>query len=123
MKQGKVWGSTTELFTKNNVSIHRIEIKQNSCCSKHYHKHKHNIFFVEKGRILVRHWQNDYDLIDETILKEQEMCSIPPGHYHQFVGLENSIVYEIYYVKLIDSDIIRENCGSNTYEIRSNSQQ
>jgi mannose-6-phosphate isomerase-like protein (cupin superfamily) len=121
MKQGKVWGSTLELFTKNNVSIHRIEINKNSCCSKHYHKHKHNIFFVEKGKLLIKHWQNDYDLIDETILVDGEMCSIPPMHYHQFIALEDTIAYEIYYVELEDKDITRENCGSNAYEIHSNS--
>ena len=123
MKKGKIWGTSKEIFTKNNVSIHRIEIKKDSCCSKHYHKYKNNIFFVEKGKILVRHWQNDYDLIDETILAEGEICNIPPCHYHQFIGLDDSIVYEIYYVELLDNDIFRENCGSNKYEIYSNSKQ
>ena len=122
MKTGKIWGSTKEVLNKNNVSIHRIEITKGSSCSKHYHDHKYNVFFVEKGKLLIRHWQNDYDLIDETVLLPGESCNIPPKHYHQFIGLEDSIAYEIYYVELDDKDIYRENCGSAKHEIYSSSQ-
>jgi len=111
-KSGKIWGSTQELFHKNNVEIHRIEIQKNTRCSKHKHEHKYNIFFVESGKILVKEWKNDYNLVDETILTTGEMCSIKPGNFHEFHGLEDSIVYEIYYVELNTQDIIRENIGS-----------
>lgn len=110
-KQGKIWGTTSELFTKNNVSIHRIEINKDSCCSKHYHNHKHNIFYVEQGKIKIQEWKNDYNLMDETTLRSGEMCIVPPKNYHRFIGLEDSIVYEIYYVELNNSDIIREDTG------------
>lgn len=111
-KSGKIWGMTQELFTKNNVSIHRIVIQQNTRCSKHKHDHKHNLFYVESGQILIKEWKNEYDLIDETILRAGDMCDIKPGNYHEFQGLEDSVVYEIYYVELLDNDIIRENIGS-----------
>jgi mannose-6-phosphate isomerase-like protein (cupin superfamily) len=110
-KQGKIWGYTQELFTKNNVSIHRIKINKDSCCSKHYHQHKHNIFYVESGKILVKEWKREYDLLDETVLEAGQMCSVPPMNYHKFVGLEDSVVYEIYYVDLDNTDIIREDVG------------
>lgn len=110
-KYGKIWGETCELFTRNNVSIHRILINKGSCCSKHYHDHKHNIFYVESGKIKIQEWKNDYHLLDETILSKGEICSVPPKHYHRFIGLEDSIVYEIYYVELDNNDIIREDVG------------
>lgn len=112
-KQGKVWGFTQEIFNKNNVSISRIFIKKNSYCSKHYHQYKTNIFWVESGKILVEEWKKDYDLVDKTILYNNELCSIPPNTYHKFTGLEDSVVYEIYYVELIDNDIFREDVGGN----------
>lgn len=115
-KQGKIWGETCEIFTRNNVSIHRITINKGACCSKHYHDHKHNIFYVESGKILVQEWKNEYNLLDETTLKSGEMCSVPPKNFHMFVGLEDSIVYEIYYVELNSNDIIRENTGKKTCE-------
>jgi len=110
-KQGKIWGYTQELLTQNNVSIHRININKDSCCSKHYHQHKHNIFYVESGKILVQEWKREYDLLDETVLEAGQMCSVPPMNYHKFVGLEDSVVYEIYYVDLNNDDIIREDVG------------
>lgn len=112
LKQGKVWGNTIEIFNKNNVSINRICINKNACCSKHYHEHKHNIFYVESGKILIQEWKTDYNLIDETVISSGEMCCVPPKNYHKFIGLEDSVVYEIYYVILNDSDIVRENTGS-----------
>lgn len=110
-KQGKIWGNTREIFTRNNVSIHRIEIKKDSCCSKHYHQHKHNIFYVESGKILIQEWKTEYDLVDETILEFGETCSVAPMNNHRFVGLEDSVVYEIYFIELDNNDIIREDTG------------
>jgi len=111
MKNGKIWGETQEIFNDNNVCIHRIIINKDSYCSKHYHEFKYNLFFVEKGKLLIKHWQNDYDLVDITILNSKESCVIPPKHLHQFVALEDTIAYEIYYVKLKDDDIYRQTCG------------
>lgn len=111
MKQGKVWGETEEIFNRNNVSINRIEAKKEHCCSKHYHQNKYNIFYVESGKLLIEDWQKDYDLVDKTILKAGESCEIPPGHYHRFTALEDTIAFEIYYVLLDSRDIHREDCG------------
>jgi len=116
-KQGKIWGFTQEIFNKNNVSINRIYIKKNSCCSKHYHDYKTNIFWVESGSVCIEEWKKEYDLVDKTILNPGECCSIPPKTYHRFNGLEDSVVYEIYYVELMDNDIIRENTGSDEIKI------
>jgi len=111
MIQGKVWGQTENIFAANNVSIHRIVATKGSCCSKHKHDSKYNIFYVEKGKLLIYDWQLDYSLVDETILEAGKQCSIPPKHYHKFVALEDTIAYEIYYVTLQENDIQREDCG------------
>ena len=122
MKNGKIWGETQKIFDLNNISIHRIVIKKNACCSTHHHEHKYNMFFVESGKLLIKHWQNDYDLVDDTILHAGESCEIPPQHLHQFVALEDTVAYEIYYVLLDDKDIIRKDCGNNNYETYLNRQ-
>lgn len=110
-KQGKVWGFTQEIFNRNNVSLNRISIKKGGYCSKHYHEYKSNIFFVESGSILVEEWKKDYNLIDKTILNSGESSLIAPKTFHKFTGLEDSIVYEIYYVELFENDIVREDTG------------
>lgn len=111
MKSGKVWGETAMIFGKNNVSIHRIETKEDSWCSTHKHEHKYNMFFVESGSIEVHVWKNDYDLVDVTVLRVGEMTTVKPGEFHKFVSTENSVVYEIYWTELDENDIVRKDSG------------
>jgi mannose-6-phosphate isomerase-like protein (cupin superfamily) len=111
MISGKVWGDTECIFDINNVSIHRITVKSGGVCSKHYHLHKYNQFFVEQGKLKILVWQKDYDLVDETILYAGQSTEVKPGLFHQFIALEDTVAYEIYYVRLENSDIIRSNCG------------
>jgi hypothetical protein len=80
-------------------------------CSKHFHRHKYNLFFVVSGKLKIVTWKNDYDLVDETILGPYERTIIKPGEYHRFIALEDSYVIEKYWVQLSLSDIEREDCG------------
>lgn len=114
IKQGKVWGNTQSILLKNNVEIHRIEIDAGGYCSKHKHEHKYNAFFIEKGKLKITIWKNDYDLIDETILSDQELSIVSPQEYHMFHAIEDTIAYEIYWTEISSSDIIRENHGGNS---------
>lgn len=109
--QGKIWGKTQEIFHFNNVEIHRIEAKANSFCSKHKHNHKHNMFFVESGVLMIDIWKNDYDLLDKTTLTKGESTVVKPGEYHRFTAIEDTIAYEIYWTELLSDDITRKDCG------------
>lgn len=109
--QGKIWGVTQKLFLQNNVEIHRIEVKSGGYCSKHKHNHKYNAFFVERGKLKITIWKNDYDLEDETIISDLQMSIIKPQEYHMFHAIEDTIAYEIYWTTLYPEDIVRENCG------------
>ena len=115
IKSGKVWGETVHFFGKNNVSIHRIKVKPGGFCSKHCHKYKFNLFYIESGSLIVKVWKNDYDLVDITKLKEQQQMIMPPGEFHQFINESKDycIVYEIYWTELDESDIIRDSVGGN----------
>lgn len=109
--QGKIWGQTQLLFLKNNVEINRIVVKKGGFCSKHKHNYKFNAFLVESGKLKIRIWKNDYDLVDETILLNQELTIVKPQEYHMFEAIEDTVAYEIYWVELISNDIDRSNCG------------
>lgn len=111
MIQGKIWGITQCLFKVNNVEIHRISINKDGFCSKHKHLHKYNAFFVESGSIKIEVWKGEYDLVDITELSAGDMTVVDPGEYHKFTGLEDSVVYEIYWVALDSRDIQREVIG------------
>jgi mannose-6-phosphate isomerase-like protein (cupin superfamily) len=115
-KQGKVWGETSCLFFKNNIEIHRLESKAGSCCSKHKHEHKFNMFYVESGHLTVDVWKNDYDLVDRTMLNPGDSMIVKPGEYHQFISESDCVVYEIYWTELNQGDIVRESCGKDKYD-------
>ncbi len=111
MKAGKIWG-TTEMVEANGVlEFHRIEMEKGGVCSKHLHEFKWNGFYVEKGRMLVRVWQNDQGLIDETILEAGQYTKVKPGVYHQFECLESGVAFELYWAEFNHNDIHRESVG------------
>lgn len=111
--QGKVWGTTSPIFCKNNVEIHRIEGRKGGYCSYHLHKSKFNRFFVESGVIRVT-IQRDYGsgiLEDVTVVGPQQQITVPPGFYHRFEVIEDCVAYEIYWVELDPDDIERLTVG------------
>lgn len=116
MKFGKIWGNTELIHKCESLEFHRIEAKKGGTSSKHLHKFKCNGFFVESGRIIIRVWKNNYDLVDETILGKGQWSVVEPTEYHQFEALENSVFFELYWTMPISDDIIREDHGF----IRSN---
>ena len=112
MKAGKVWG-LTELVEANGVlEFHRIEIKAGGVCSKHRHKYKWNGFFVESGELEVHVWKNNYDLVDVTTLGAGEFTKVPPGEYHQFRAVLDTVAFELYWAEFDHNDIERETVGS-----------
>ena len=111
MKAGKIWGET-EMIHKNGVlEFHKIKFKKGFKCSEHLHKFKWNGFYVESGKMLVRVWQEDQGLIDETILNEGEFTKIKPGLFHQFEGLEDGTAFELYWAEFNHDDIERRTVG------------
>ena len=111
MFAGKVWGNTELVHANGVLEFHRIETTKGGVCSKHAHEFKWNGFFVESGSLLIRVWQKDYDLVDETILKAGMFTKVKPGVFHQFEALEDTIAFELYWAEFSHGDIIRENVG------------
>ena len=108
---GKVWGKT-EMVHKNGVlEFHRIETKKGGECSKHKHQFKWNGFFVESGKLKIKVWKNDYDLVDETILGPGDFTQVKPGEYHSFECLEDAVAFELYWAEFDHNDIVRETVG------------
>jgi len=111
MIEGKVWGQTELIEANSSLEFHRIEIKQGGCCSKHKHKFKFNGFYVVSGKLLVRIWKNNYDLVDETTLSAGQYTVVSPGEYHQFEALEDTVAFELYWANFDHDDIERESVG------------
>jgi len=69
--------------------------------------------------MLVRVWQRDYDLIDETIVGPGQYTKVKPGLYHQFECLESGVAYELYWAEFNHNDIVRESIGEMKTELIS----
>jgi mannose-6-phosphate isomerase-like protein (cupin superfamily) len=111
MKAGKVWGQTELLEANGVLEFHRIKAKAGGVCSKHKHKFKWNGFFVESGKMIIRVWKKNYDLVDETILEPGQYTKVAPGEYHQFEAIEDTIAFELYLAEFDHNDIERESVG------------
>jgi len=98
------------------LEFHRIEYKKDVACSKHKHEFKWNGFFVESGKMMVKVWQKDYDLVDETILNPGDFMRVKPGVFHQFIGLEDGVAFELYWAEFDHNDIKRESIGAKVNE-------
>jgi len=109
MIQIKVWGTTELVFKNDNFEVHRIFINAGGYCSRHIHRYKYNLFFVENGKLSVRIFKGEN--IDTTIITTNEKTIVAPGEEHQFEAETNATVYEIYYTEPIGEDIIRMTVG------------
>ena len=116
MKAGKIWGQTELIHANGVLEFHRIEYKKDVACSKHKHEFKWNGFFVESGQMVVKVWQNDYDLVDETVLNPGDFMRVKPGVYHQFIGKKDGVAFELYWAEFDHNDIKRETVGSKVNE-------
>lgn len=110
-KAGKIWGQTELIHANGVLEFHKIDFVKGGVCSKHKHKFKWNGFYVVSGKMKVRVWSGDYDLIDETILNSGDFTRVKPGFYHQFEGLEDGVAFELYWAEFNHNDIIRESVG------------
>jgi len=111
MKEGKVWGTTENIYSNSSFEFHSIKFKKDSECSKHKHQYKWNGFYVSQGTLLIRVWKNSYDLVDQTILKAGDFTKVKPGEYHQFKGLDDGVAFELYWAEFNHDDIERESIG------------
>jgi len=110
---GKIWGKTQLIHANGVLEFHRIEAKAGKVCSEHLHNYKWNGFFVESGKMLIRVWKNDYDLVDETILNPGDFTQVKPGEFHQFEALEDTVAFELYWAEFNHNDIQRRSVGGD----------
>ena len=107
VKFNKIWGTTQKVFSMNNVEIHRIVIQKDTFCSRHFHKYKHNGFYLESGCLDINIWNKDSRILDVTQLKPGDYTTVEPNIEHQFLALEDSIAYEFYWTEFMGEDITR----------------
>ena len=110
-KAGKIWGQTELIHANGVLEFHKIDYKAGGVCSKHKHQFKWNGFYVVSGKMKIRVWQKDYDLVDETVLGPGDFTRVKPGLMHSFEGMEDGVAFELYWAEFNHDDIQRETVG------------
>lgn len=104
----KAWGA--ELIVVNRRLTRgagycgkRMTLRAGFRCSLHWHHHKDEVFFVERGRMLVELSQAGIGhLVAHGVIPEYETrvvgpgesVLVPPGTIHRFTGLEDVVFFE-----------------------------
>lgn len=109
MAELKVWGSTTPVAIENGLHMHLIRFIAGGVCSEHYHQHRHNLFYVISGQLLIRTWAwHDDDgvrRVTEQILRRGQTLSVPAMRRHQFEAIESGEALEIYWHNASDREV------------------
>ncbi|MDP4012404.1 MAG: cupin domain-containing protein [Candidatus Nanoarchaeia archaeon] len=86
----KEWGR--EIWIANNDRFNYcgkiLELKKGYQCSIHMHKVKSEIFYVRKGLVLMKAYN------EERLMKKGESLEIEPGTKHRFIGLSDAEIFE-----------------------------
>lgn len=95
VKHPKGWGYELWIVNNKNYCGKILHFKKNKKCSWHYHKLKHETFYVQKGKIeLLYGWQDDILQSQSIILTPGQTFEVPIGLRHQMKGIVESEMFE-----------------------------
>lgn len=113
----KCWGSVAHVFHSLEAATSFLNVDAGWQCSRHYHKHRANQFFVISGRIIVEEWA-------ETLPGKRHVMVLGPGmscvvqnmNWHRFKVLDSGSMVEVYWSDRIEfivrlDDIVRYDVG------------
>jgi len=105
VKWPKCWGTNVEIFRSDSVSVNFLQLLKGGVCSYHFHKSKHNIFYLISGRVLIRTEDG------VTTMSPGESVHVAALVKHQFEALEDSNLLEVMHIIYDPTDIVRETQG------------
>ena len=116
MIAGKVWGRTKLLLSTPSLEVHLLSVDPFARCSMHCHRTRWNAFVVISGTLFVEVRQEEYGLVDVTVLTNGQLTTVRPGLWHRFrTEGEGARCVEVYYPDALGAaDIEREDVGGRT---------
>ena len=94
----KGWGYELWIHNDEKYCGKMLFFKEGKRCSLHFHEIKHETFYLQSGKMLLRYttWlgNEDSSAIKETILTPGDVFEIPPRLAHQMIALEDSELFE-----------------------------
>ena len=113
-KEIRPWGYfvdfSQEIKGKKLGWVKILFVKKNAELSHQYHKLRDELWFVIKGKIKVKLWENveEYpENLKKIELREGERVFIPKLCVHTCIGIEDSFILEFGFGECKEEDIIR----------------
>lgn len=95
-KHEKGWGYELWLVNNEKYCGKILSFKAGKRCSFHYHKKKHEHFYISKGRFLLkRSWDDDLEKAEQIWLEVGDVVEIPRWLRHQMIAEVDSEIIEI----------------------------
>lgn len=88
----KVWGEEHWIVNNEKYCGKKMLLRKGFQCSLHYHKLKHETFYVQSGRVLMIMGHDDNQGIRELL--PGDTVTIAPYVKHSFRGIEDSEIFE-----------------------------
>jgi len=90
----KTWGYEEWIVNNDLYCGKKLFLKMNHYCSKHYHKLKHETFYVINGvvQMFIIDQQKNEEIIFE--MGVDDIYEVPPLTIHRFFGITNSTIIE-----------------------------
>lgn len=95
----KKWGYELWIHNDSKYCGKLLFFKEGKQCSLHYHKIKHETFYLQSGRMLLEYYPeikegvigSDYT---ETLLTPGDVFEVPVKTPHRLIALEDSELFE-----------------------------
>jgi len=91
----KGWGREDWVVNNEKYCGKVLFFEKGKKCSWHFHKIKHETFYLSKGSLIVRHgYDEDIERCDIDLLSVGDVFEIPVGLIHQMEAVEDSELIE-----------------------------
>lgn len=91
----KLWGKEIWIVNNGLYCSKRLIINGGYRCSVHYHKIKHETFYVQSGVVYIEQRKNDGSVIFDGFLEPGDSIVVLPYDLHRFTGVTDSELLEI----------------------------
>ena len=88
----KGWGHELWIHNDEKYCGKLLSFKKGKKCSLHYHKLKHETFYLHSGKLKCIFIEGD--TTDLIVLNPGDIKEIPPGLIHQMEALEDTVMFE-----------------------------
>ena len=103
----KGWGYEKWIVNKKEYCGKILFFAKGRKCSWHYHKLKDEVFYIRKGKLLVKYsYDEELKKAEEVILEEGDNFYVKTGLNHQMMGLKDTEMFE-FSTQHFDSDSYR----------------